>query len=539
MNEKLIQYRRRAFEYWNRFSRTHKILIVAIVALMLITIAIVVYNASRTEYSVAFKNLDQADAAAIKNFLDERGIPYEFTPDMSAVGVPTSMVTEVKAAAIQQNLIHSGSIGFGIFRENIGSFGMTENQFQVLKVDALAGEIEKLLFEYQGVVKAKAVVNLPTESAFINTEKEQQASVAIQVRFEPGFRPEQKQIDSMYRTVQMTLPSLPMENIIIADPEGQLIPSFQEDESGSGAAITFSEQMRIKRQIEEDIRSNVEGLLRPIMGHDSVVASVFATVNFDKKNSVEHLVTPVNTVDQKGIEISLQEIQKSFTTEGAPSAGGIVGTGTGDIANYPAADAGGGVTNSEEFEQIVNYEVNRITNEIVRSPYAIMDLTINVGIEPPDPENPDSLTQEMRDAVQRLLVNIVGAALANNGVDYTQEQLEQKVLVFAQPFRGKEAPSAVDQGGAANAWWLYSLAGAAAALLIGGGAFAVARRRRAEAGDIEYIEEPITPTEVPAELPEEPEPLTQEAQIRQQLSNLARNKPEDFVNLLRTWLVDE
>src|SRR5690606_16505893 len=158
-----------------------------------------------------------------------------------------------------------GSIGFGIFRENIGSFGMTENQFQVLKVDALAGEIEKLLYEYQGVVKAKAVVNLPTESAFINTAKEQQASVAIQVRFEPGFRPEQKQIDSMYRTVQMTLPSLPMENIIIADPEGQLIPSSQEDESGSGAAITFSEQMRIKRQIEEDIRSNVEGLLRPIM----------------------------------------------------------------------------------------------------------------------------------------------------------------------------------------------------------------------------------------------------------------------------------
>lgn len=539
MNEKLIQYRRRAFEYWNRFSRTHKILIAAIVALMLITIAIVVYNASKTEYSVAFKNLDQTDAAAIKNFLDERGIPYEFTPDMSAVGVPTSMVTEVKAAAIQQNLIHSGSIGFGIFRENIGSFGMTENQFQVLKVDALAGEIEKLLYEYQGVVKAKAVVNLPTESAFINTEKEQQASVAIQVRFEPGFRPEQKQIDSMYRTVQMTLPSLPMENIIIADPEGQLIPSSQEDESGSGAAITFSEQMRIKRQIEEDIRSNVEGLLRPIMGQDSVVASVFATVNFDKKNSVEHLVTPVNTVDQKGIEISLQEIQKSFTTEGAPAAGGIVGTGTGDIANYPAVDAGGGVTNSEEFEQIVNYEVNRITNEIVRSPYAIMDLTINVGIEPPDPEDPSSLTQETRDAVQQLLVNIVGAALANNGVDYTQEQLEQKVLVFAQPFRGKETPSAVDQGGAANAWWLYALAGAAAALLIGSGAYAVARRRRAQAEDIEYIEEPITPTEEMAELPEEPEPLTQEAQIRQQLSNLARNKPEDFVNLLRTWLVDE
>src|SRR5690606_16628801 len=121
-----------------------------------------------------------------------------------------------------------------------------------------------------------------------------------------------------------------------------------------------------------------------------------------------------------------QEIQKSFSSEGASGAGGIVGTGPEEIANYPSANASGGSTESEEFEQIVNYEVNRITNEIVRSPYAIMDLTINVGIEPPDPNDPESLTAEMRDSVQQLLVNIVGAALANNGIEYTQDQLQNK-----------------------------------------------------------------------------------------------------------------
>ena len=533
MNEKIIQYRRRAFEYWNKFSRIHKILIIAIIALMILTITLVVYNASRTQYSVAFKNLDQTDAAAIKSYLDDHGIPYEFTPDMSAVGVPSSMVTEVKAAAVQNNLIHSGSIGFGIFTENIGSFGMTDNQFEVLKIDALAGEIEKLLYEYQGVIRARAVVNLPSDDPFIRTETEKEASVAIQLRFEPGYRPTQKQIDGMYRTVQMTLPSLPMDNIVISDPEGQLVPSSQGGNADGGATSTFREQLNIKRQIEADIRENVEKLLRPIMGQDAVVASVFATINFDKKNSIEQLVTPVNTAEQSGIAISLQEVEKSFSSEGAGGAGGVVGTGTEEIMNYPSADVASGSAESEESERIVNFEVNRITNEIVSSPYAIMDLTINVGIEPPDPSNPESLTDDMRNSVERLLVNIVAAALANNGNTYTQEELEQKVLVVAQPFLGKEGSQQAADGEFGNAWWY--VAGAVALALLAAGGYALARRRRAEL----YEEETLESFEEVEEDELDLDNMSNETRVRKQLDTLAKKKPEEFVNLLRTWLVDE
>ena len=96
-------------------------------------------------------------------------------------------------------------------------------------------------------------MNLPSNDPFIRAETEKEASVAIQLRFEPGYTPTQKQIDSMYRTVQMTLPSLPMENIVISDPEGQLIPSSQGGNGDAGAMTTFQEQLNIKRQIEADI----------------------------------------------------------------------------------------------------------------------------------------------------------------------------------------------------------------------------------------------------------------------------------------------
>ena len=104
----------------------------------------------------------------------------------------------------------------------------------------------------------------------------------------------------------------------------------------------------------------------------------------------------------------------------------------------------------------------------------------------PDPSNPESLTDDMRNSVERLLVNIVAAALANNGNTYTQEELEQKVLVVAQPFLGKEGSQQAADGEFGNAWWY--VAGAVALALLAAGGFALARRRRAELYEEETLE---------------------------------------------------
>ena len=44
----------------------------------------------------------------------------------------------------------------------------------------------------------------------------------------------------------------------------------------------------------------------------------------------------------------------------------------------------------EKIEDTINYEVNRIRKEIVESPYKIRDFGIQVMVEPPEAENPNS-----------------------------------------------------------------------------------------------------------------------------------------------------
>lgn len=84
---------------------------------------------------------------------------------------------------------------------------------------------------------------------------------------------------------------------------------------------------------------------------------------------------------------------------------------------------------------------------------------------------------------------------------------------------------------------LYVLAGVAA-LSVGSLAFMLIRRRR-EADVMEESED--TPrsageVEVP---PMEFDENNEKAVVRKQLENMAKERPEDFAKLLRTWLAED
>lgn len=78
--------------------------------------------------------------------------------------------------------------------------------------------------------------------------------------------------------------------------------------------------------------------------------------------------------------------------------------------------------------------------------------------------------------------------------------------------------------------------GIAALALLAGGAFFFIRRRKQQQ-DLLEEDIPLPPT---TEFPSiNLESVTNESQVRKQLETLAKKKPDEFVNLLRTWLAEE
>ncbi|GIP21422.1 flagellar basal-body MS-ring/collar protein FliF [Paenibacillus sp. J22TS3] len=530
MNERIAQYRDKISQYWNHFTKKQKILLISTVSIILLAIILLTMQFSKTQYEVAFTNLDSTDAAGIINYLETSKIPYQLSADGKSISVPSTQAARAKVDVGSQGIVKNGSIGFaGTFGSSSSPIGMTDNEFNVKYKTALNGEVEQLLTNMQGVSGAKVLINLPAENVFASPDEQEKASASVVLSFKPGFRPDQSAVDGYYNLIKTAVPNLPIDNITVtSSDENELLATGKGGKAGSLTGAV-QENMQLQKKFENDVRQSVQQFLLKLTGPDKVNVLVASKLNFDQVSQKENLVTPVDTENMKGIEISAQKIQKSYTGQGTPN-GGVAGTGQTDVPAYPGTSSSSN-TSSDESTSTINYEVNRISKEIVQSPYTVKDLTINVMVEPPAGKN--SLDTATRDAIQNVLKNIVASYLADSGITYTDADLIKKVSVFSQAF-GTDTATASGLSWSSPIVW-----GIGAALLLAGAGIGYLIYRRRRANQEEEIEEDV-PLAMPTEFPSiNLESVTNENHVRKQLETLAKKKPDEFVNLLRTWLADE
>lgn len=523
MNEKIAQYRERLSQFWGQMGKKQKIWLGASVAGLIVTVVLLLVVFTRTEYETAFNNLDSTDAAAIMTYLDGAGIPYELSTNGQSIAVPSSVASRVKVDVGSQGLVQNGSLGFSAFGTSSSAFGTTDNVFNVQYLNAMNGEIQKLLNSMQGVQKSNVLINLPEESVFLTTEEANAASASIVLQFTNGYRPTQKEIDGYYNLVRTAVPNIALQDITISSPQGELVSS-----EVSGAALGVSDaiekQFQIQRSYETELKKNIQQFLGPMVGANNLVISVSSTLNFDKKQSSESLVSPLPNNNNNGIIIS-EELNTSSSANTSGNVGGVAGTGETDIAGYDAA-AAGGESNSESSSTIRNYDVNRVNNIIESGPFVVKDLSISVGVDS------QVLNEENRTAIVTVLTNLVRAQLADSGTDVSDDVLMgKKVSLIAQSFAESTASGSTS---GFNTTWAIGL-GVLALAIIGGLAIMLVRKRKKA-----VVEEAVVPESTKVEYPTlDFDQVSNESQARKNLETLAKRKPDEFVNLLRTWLVDE
>jgi flagellar M-ring protein FliF len=521
VGEKWAQVREKIVGFWNQYSKTQKWVLASTAALLLFAIILITYLFTRTQYELAFQNLDSTDAAAIMQYLDGNGISYQLNDAGTSISVPSASASRVKVDVGSQGLVQNGSIGFAELSASSSTIGTTDQEFKVKYRNALNGEIQQLLLSKQGISKVKAIVTLPEETVFLNDANKDKATAAVVMTFKPGYRPKQEEVDSYYNLVKSAVPNLNIKDITISSSTGDLTPSSQLVGGGLGGQ-TYETQFAIQNEFENDLKRNIQQFLNPIVGMDNMVVSVVSSLNFDKKTSQESLVQPLPNNDNKGIPISTQDSSKTSTGQNGQT-GGVTGTGQTDITNYPGGGSSG-TSSSEEVSGTVNYEVNRITNNIDYGPYKVKDISINVGVDAA------KMTPEKLAEIQGVLLRSARVLLAESGLDLSDAALAQRVSVLSQSFEG----NVVSSGGVSPSTLWLAGAGLLALALLGGGGYVMYRRRKStqEAAEIAAI--------VPAELPTiDLDNVANESQVRKQLESLAKRKPDEFVNLLRTWLVDE
>ncbi|WP_214881567.1 MULTISPECIES: flagellar basal-body MS-ring/collar protein FliF [unclassified Exiguobacterium] len=523
MNEQLKERFKSMTDSLKAISTKQKLVWGISIAVILIAAFVLTFFLSRPNMSPLYTNLSAQEAGEVTEKLTADGVKSEIkaTSNGVSVYVPNEMVDQLKVSLAAAGIPKSGSIDYSFFSENAG-FGTTDREMAVIERSAMQTELERLITQIEGINQAKVIISLPEKSVFL-AEDQGEPTASIVLNVGAGTSLEPNTVKGLYHLISKSVPNLKPENISIMD---QYFTYYDLDQTVV-AGGSSSDPLALKRQVEKDVRQQIQQMLSVLLGERSVLVSVTADIDTTQTAEEQNLVTPVDEENMEGIVTSAERIAEAYT--GATgTATEATGTGENDTINFPAA-TGDGTDESEKNHEIINYEVNRITKQIQDAPYTIRDLGVQLIVEPPD--GATSIDPQLEGDLETMMYSIIRTSLAKTDVAITDAELEQKVVVVSRPFAEVEEIAATELP---TPWWMYATA-AGAVILLALIFFAMRRRKQ------EVVEE-TNEWEVPYEdeVPDlDLEERGEGAVKKKQLEKLAESNPEEFAKLLRTWMSEE
>ncbi|GGM21354.1 flagellar M-ring protein [Paraliobacillus quinghaiensis] len=534
MKQSLVTYKDKIIEYWQSKSAKQKGTSLFLVLLFLVIVIGGSVLATRSSMVPLYNSLSIQEVGQIKAELDARGVNYEVQGGGTAIHVPSEQVNTLLVDLAAQGIPNNGSIDYSFFSEN-SSWGMTDNEFDVMKLDAMQTELANLITGISGIEFANVMINLPKEQVFVS-DQQQEASASIVLETTPGYQFEPSQIDALYHLVSKTVPNLSNDNIVIMD--GNFNYYDQNNQKNVASGDIYTTQQNVKEDIERDIQRRVQQMLGTMIGANKVVASVTADIDFTQENRIEELVEPVDEEESEGLPVSVEKITETYTGDGAPSA--VPGGGEEDIANYPAGEDASG--DYEMVQESINYEFSRIQREIVESPYKVRDLGIQIAIdntkETVDANGePELLTAQEQADVEASIASILNSIITTT-IDGTYGEINpgDKTSIVFQEFNHKPT-AGVPTTVPGIPTWVY-ITGSVLLLLVIGLIITLARKKNVSE-EVAYSES--APVEQESfEVPDIEGVVDSESSIRRkQLEKMANDKPEEFAKLLRSWIADD
>lgn len=312
----------------------------------------------------------------------------------------------------------------------------------------------------------------------------------------PGARLRPDQIRGIYALVAASVEGLRPENVTVCDASGR--------ELGGGGSSEFaatSEQLRIQQEVETHLRDKASAILEQVVGAGNASVQVNAALDFERVERSVEKYDPDKTVIRSEQRIS--------------------GNGTGG--------------NSQETT-LTNYEIDKTMEKILGSVGTIKRLSVAVlvnGTTTPGPNGASSYAERTPEELATF-TSIVQDAL---GYDETRGDTFQIASLRFAPLPG------ADLKGSPLPWWLLfpstgsllrSLLLLVAIALVAWGlrqsshilvdAVEADRKRRERVTQLEKKEDEAS--------------LRREV-IREQMNELAQNRPNEVAQVLRGWLVEE
>jgi flagellar M-ring protein FliF len=363
-----------------------------------------------------YGTLAPEDTNQVITALDANGIDYRLDRRSGMVAVPAGDLQRARLALASDGFPRAEGVGFeSLYREQ--EIGLSSFMEQARFHRALEGELSRTIASMDVVRGARVHLAMGRQSAFLRQREQPAASVMVNLY--AGRSLDDRQLAGIIHLVASSVPNLDAEQVSVVDQQGKLLSRQGMDED-----LGFTqEQFRFTRQLENDLRQRILGILEPVLGSGSVRAQVAADVDFTRIERTEETFAPDTRVRSE---------QTSEETSNQRFAGGVPGT----LSNEPPVDTtvveqqpgDAAVAQGEEGASLqpnlpplrtsrrstVNYEMDKTISHVRETPGSLQRLSIAVVLDYVDETADDGTTtrvpmsQERIDEITTLVREAVG-----------------------------------------------------------------------------------------------------------------------------------
>nr|WP_245434470.1 flagellar basal-body MS-ring/collar protein FliF [Pseudolabrys taiwanensis] len=294
-----------------------------------------------------FTDLTVEDSSSIVKDLERQAIKYELKSDGATVMVPKDQVARLRMKLAEAGLPKGGGVGYEIFDKS-DALGATTFIQNINHLRALEGELARTIRSIDRVQAARVHLVLPERPLFSRDKVEASASIVLKVRgaLEP------QQIRAIRHLAASAVNGLKPERVSIVDETGRLLA----DGAKSANALEGAGADERKIAYENRLRGEVETIVSSIVGPGH--ARVQITADFD----VNRITQTSDKFDPDGRVVRSSQTREEQSPAGEGTPQGPVSVGN----ELPGADrnanaAGGARDQNRKSEEIVNYEISRVT----------------------------------------------------------------------------------------------------------------------------------------------------------------------------------
>lgn len=533
MNEFLLRLWEKIRNSWQGFSSSQKILWVSIPVVLLAGLIVIGLWLSNPNYTALFSNLSSDDAGAIVTKLKDAKVPYKITDNGKTILVPSRYVYDTRLSLATQGLPKGGGVGFEIFDKT--NLGVTDFTQRVNYIRALEGELNRTISNMDIIQEARVHLVVPKKELY--EERQQEPTASVLLKLKPDGNLNYDQIKAIVHLVSSSVEGLKPVNVTVVDTKGNVLSDIIRDELlEDSASYSFSKQLKLtnqqiimQKEFEKDVQKRVETMLAKVLGNSRATVRVTAELNFDQVEKKDEIYEPI--VGGKGIIRSSKKNLESYTGAGV-YPGGVPGTDS-NIPGYKSVVSGNSQYTKSEVTE--NFEITKKEKHIIEQVGAVKRLSVAVIVDNLQPQQVASIKNAVIAAAGIDIGRGDLVAVENISFDRTLEKEEQ----YRKQIEAREKyMTTLVSLGIIVGILLFTLFFLKSTLKPRAIREKLRRQIELAAKEVKEEEEVEVPLEaVPsaAELAE----AQKRAEMKRQITKIARENPKIIVQLIKRWLTEE